>query len=51
MEVVPDNPDLAFVLPQVDALKHRAHLLAEHRVLRLPFIKGTTCQSSAPVAP
>jgi hypothetical protein len=40
MGAIPDNPDLALVLPYVDLLKKRARFLAEHRVLRLPFIKG-----------
>ena len=40
MDVIPDNPDLALVFPFVDVLKNRARILAEHRVLRLPFIKG-----------
>jgi hypothetical protein len=40
MDVIPDNPDLALVFPYVDILKNRAHILAKHRVLRLPFVKG-----------
>ena len=40
MDVIPDNPDLALIFPFVDELKLRARILAEHRVLRLPFIKG-----------
>jgi hypothetical protein len=40
MDVIPDNPDLELIFPLVDELKVRARLLAEHRVLRLPFIKG-----------
>ena len=39
MDVIPDNPDLALVFPFVDVLKNRARILAEHHVLRLPFIK------------
>jgi len=40
MEVIPDNPDLALVFPDVNVLKSRVRILAEHHVLRLPFIKG-----------
>jgi hypothetical protein len=40
MDVIPDNPDLALIFPFVDELKVRARILAEHHVLRLPFIKG-----------
>jgi hypothetical protein len=38
MEPIPDNPDLALILPYVDGLKDRAPLLEKHRVLRLPFV-------------
>jgi hypothetical protein len=37
--VIPDNPDLPLILPFVDVLKHRARFLADHRILRLPFIE------------
>lgn len=40
IEVIPDNPDLALIFPSVKVLRHRALVLAEHRVLRVPFIKG-----------
>jgi hypothetical protein len=38
MESIPDNPDFALILPQVDVLKERALFLEEHRILRLPFV-------------
>jgi hypothetical protein len=40
MDVIPDNPDLALVFPYVNILKNRARILADHHLLRLPFIKG-----------
>jgi hypothetical protein len=40
IDVIPDNPDLALILPFVEVLKNRARFLAEHHVLRLPFVKG-----------
>lgn len=38
MEPIPDNPDLALILPFVEPLRNRARYLAEKRVLRLPFV-------------
>ncbi|MDP9253667.1 MAG: hypothetical protein M3O66_01805 [Verrucomicrobiota bacterium] len=38
MDPIPDNPDLTLILPFVDLLRNRARILAEHRILRLPFI-------------
>jgi hypothetical protein len=40
MEVIPDNPDLALVFPFVNMLKNRVQILAQHHVLRLPFVRG-----------
>jgi hypothetical protein len=39
IDAIPDNPDLALIFPYVDVLKDRAHILTQHRILRLPFIK------------
>jgi len=38
MEPIPDNPDLALILPFVEPLRNRARYLKEKRVLRLPFV-------------
>ena len=38
LETIPDNPDLALLFPYVDALKTRARLFEEYRILRLPFV-------------
>lgn len=38
IEPIPDNPDLALILPSPDALRHRARYLEEQNVLRLPFV-------------
>jgi hypothetical protein len=40
MDVIPDNPDLALLYPSVEVLRRRARNLADHGVLRVPFIKG-----------
>jgi hypothetical protein len=40
MEVIPDNPDLALIYPSMEVLRRRARTLAEHGILRAPFIKG-----------
>lgn len=40
IEVIPDNPDLALVYPSLEVLGRRARTLAEHGLLRVPFIKG-----------
>jgi hypothetical protein len=40
IEVIPDNPDLKFVFPFVDLLKHQVTYLVDHQVLRLPLIRG-----------
>jgi hypothetical protein len=39
IDAIPDNPDLALIFPYVDVLKDRAHILTQHRILRLPLIK------------
>jgi len=41
IEVIPDNPDLALVYPSVEVLRRRARTLAEHGILRMPFVKGS----------
>ena len=38
IEPIPDNPDLALILPFVEPLRNRARYLKEKRVLRLPFV-------------
>jgi hypothetical protein len=40
MDVIPDNPDLELICPSAEVLRRRARTLAEHGVLRVPFIKG-----------
>lgn len=40
MEVIPDNPDLALIYPSIEILRRRAGTLAEHGILRVPFVKG-----------
>jgi len=39
MDVIPDNPELALVFPYVDVLRTRARTLADHQLLRIPFVK------------
>ena len=41
IEPIPDNPDLALILPFVEPLRNRARYLEEKRVLRLPFVHGS----------
>jgi hypothetical protein len=38
MEAIPDNPDLALILPFPDVLRSRALFLEKEGVLRLPFV-------------
>ena len=42
---IPDNPDLALILPFVEPLRNRARYLEEKRVLRLPFVHGSLALS------
>ncbi len=52
MESIPDNPDLALILPFADVLKSRARLLEKEGVLRLSFIHGelsTAVRQAPPV--
>jgi hypothetical protein len=41
LEPIPDNPDLALIFPYVGALKEWVALLEKHRILRLPFVRGS----------
>lgn len=41
IEPIPHNPDLALIFPDVAVLRDRARRLAGHRILRLPFVRGT----------
>ena len=45
IEPIPDNPDLALILPFVEPLRNRARYLEEKRVLRLPFVHGSLALS------
>jgi hypothetical protein len=41
IEPLPENPDLALIFPYVGALKEWVALLEKHRILRLPFVRGS----------
>ena len=40
MDPIPDNPDLALLMPSISALRERAGYLEKQGVLRLPFVHG-----------
>ena len=53
IEPIPDNPDLALILPFVEPLRNRARYLEEQHVLRLPFVHaplGSAVQQAPPQA-
>jgi hypothetical protein len=40
IEPIPDNPDLALILPMPEVLRSRGQFLEKEKVLRLPFVHG-----------